>query len=347
MIQSLTIRGPYSQNHIPPLPAISPFLMSTDDSSDSETPDTPPSPTYGTPFTEMTLFEYSSSDHFTLDDSSRYSSSSSSSESSSDPSSDDLSDSSSKISIPKHISGMKTYSYLLFNCPSRKRSRSPTASIPLSLHIPGALSFAHADLFPSPKRIRSPESAMDLEVSSAKGFEPSRYRGTDLDNDERSDGIDIDPEIQAEIDKCIAYANALRVRGIDARVVVKAVDREEIEIVSYDTLGDLVQKFHNHTEEILVHHVQAIESVQRDKGYKIVATGQKIVDMMERIRELERDNRRLRDMMDVTSQRVTQSQRKELHVQREMRQIRRFRFYDCMRIARLDLCASRLSLLYI
>ncbi|GKG53376.1 hypothetical protein Tco_0552644, partial [Tanacetum coccineum] len=59
----------------------------------------------------------------------------------------------------------------------------------------------------------------------------SRYRGTDLDNDERSDGIDIDPEIQAEIDKCIAYANALRVRGIDARVVVKAVDREEIEIV--------------------------------------------------------------------------------------------------------------------
>ncbi|GJY06636.1 hypothetical protein Tco_0373690 [Tanacetum coccineum] len=44
----------------------------------------------------------------------------------------------------------------------------------------------------------------------------------------RSDGIYIDLEIQAEIDECIAYADALRDRGIDARVVVKAIDREEI-----------------------------------------------------------------------------------------------------------------------
>ncbi|GKG34278.1 hypothetical protein Tco_0436974 [Tanacetum coccineum] len=41
-----------SSDHIPPLPATSPFLSSIDDSSDS---DTPPSPTYGTPFTDTTL----------------------------------------------------------------------------------------------------------------------------------------------------------------------------------------------------------------------------------------------------------------------------------------------------
>ncbi|GJV68493.1 putative reverse transcriptase domain-containing protein [Tanacetum coccineum] len=40
---------------------------------------------------------------------------------------------------------------------------------------------------------------------------------------------DIDPEIQAEIDKCFAYTNALRDRGIDARVIVEAVDRKESE----------------------------------------------------------------------------------------------------------------------
>ncbi|GKD83245.1 hypothetical protein Tco_1350084, partial [Tanacetum coccineum] len=40
---------------IPPLPTTSPFLSSTDDSSDSDIPDTPPSPTYDTPFTETTL----------------------------------------------------------------------------------------------------------------------------------------------------------------------------------------------------------------------------------------------------------------------------------------------------
>ncbi|GJY51229.1 hypothetical protein Tco_0442076, partial [Tanacetum coccineum] len=57
--------------------------------------------------------------------------------------------------------------------------------------------------------------------------------------------------------------------------------------------------------------------------------------MLERIGELERDNRRLRDMMDVASQKVIRSQRRELRVQREMRQIWHFRFYDRMRIARL------------
>ncbi|GJR48737.1 putative reverse transcriptase domain-containing protein [Tanacetum coccineum] len=73
----------------------------------------------------------------------------------------------------------------------------------------------------------------------------------------------------------------------------------------------------------------------------IVATGQQSADMLERIGELEWDNRRLRDMMDVASQRVARSQRRELRVQREMRQIWRFRFYDRMRIARLEACARR------
>ncbi|GJW16866.1 hypothetical protein Tco_0024302 [Tanacetum coccineum] len=44
-----------SSDHIPPLPATLPFLSSIDDSSDSDIPDTPSSPTYGTPFTETTL----------------------------------------------------------------------------------------------------------------------------------------------------------------------------------------------------------------------------------------------------------------------------------------------------
>nr|GEZ31558.1 hypothetical protein [Tanacetum cinerariifolium] len=173
------------------------------------------------------LVDYSSLDQFALDDylrdSSSSSASSSSSETSSDPSSDDLFDSSSDHSLLAPSSGMRPSHHLRslvpsfprssaaisnrlsydssFASPSHKRSRSLAASVPLSLPIPGALSSARADLLPSPKRIRSLEN----------------------------DVIDIDPEIHAKIDECIAYANALRVRGIDARVVVEAVDREEIE----------------------------------------------------------------------------------------------------------------------
>ncbi|GJY47116.1 hypothetical protein Tco_0436179 [Tanacetum coccineum] len=97
------------------------------------------------------------------------------------------------------------------------------------LHLPLEHCLMHVMIFTI---IRSPKSATDLEDSSAKGFELSRYRGTDLEIDVdvvRSDGIDIDHEIQAEIDECIVYVDALRVRGIDARVVVEAVDQKETE----------------------------------------------------------------------------------------------------------------------
>ncbi|GKF96881.1 hypothetical protein Tco_0292702, partial [Tanacetum coccineum] len=183
----------------------------------------------------------------------------------------------------------------------------------------------------------------------------------------------IDPKIQAEIDECFAYADALRDRGVDARVVVEAIDREEIETgirgpvkvrvdrvthpvvvddvlepaqkevveVTYKTLGDLVQRFYDHTEEILVRRVQVIKSVQRDQVHRIVAIGQQSAKMLERIGELEWDNRGLRYMMDVVSQRVVRSRRRELRVQREIRQIQRFRFYDRMRIVRLEACARR------
>ncbi|GJX78446.1 hypothetical protein Tco_0326595 [Tanacetum coccineum] len=48
-------------------------------------------------------------------------------------------------------------------------------------------------------------------------------------SDEPHFRADSDPEVQAEIDECFAYADALRDRGIEARVVVEAIDRDETE----------------------------------------------------------------------------------------------------------------------
>ncbi|GJY06635.1 hypothetical protein Tco_0373689 [Tanacetum coccineum] len=64
--------------------------------------------------------------------------------------------------------------------PSCKRSRSPAASVPLSLPTLGALSYARADILPSPKRIRSLETAMDLEGCSEDSFEPYVPKETGL-----------------------------------------------------------------------------------------------------------------------------------------------------------------------
>ncbi|GJY30561.1 putative reverse transcriptase domain-containing protein [Tanacetum coccineum] len=102
---------------------------------------------------------------------------------------------------------------------------------------------------------------------------------------------DSDPEIQAEIDECFAYADALRDRGIEARVVVEAIDRDETETgvrgpvevrvervthlvpedipepaqegaveVTYETLGDLVQSWRAITGGLKAPRVLSAES---------------------------------------------------------------------------------------
>ncbi|GJT63879.1 hypothetical protein Tco_1015359 [Tanacetum coccineum] len=401
-----------SSDHIPPLPDISPFLSSDDDTTDSDTPDTPSSPTHDTPLTEITAstqrspiiprrrvmllspgqpishgrpYRYHlngpvhmmtvrkrvgplpthrlavrhSADHSSLD---------SSSEASSDFHSDASSDSSSRHLLSDHsspdLSGTSAG-------PSRKRRRSPMTSVPALSPVSGALSPVRADLIPSLKRVKDSGYSTDVEVDPRETSlrDDAIVRVSDEPHLEQ----DSDPEIQAEIDECFAYADALRDRGIDARVVVEAIDRDETETgvrgpvevrvervthpvmpedipepaqegaveVTYETLGDLVQRFHDHTQAIPVHRIQTIEGVQREQGHRIVGVESAVIALTERIAELERDNRRLRGTMSVESQRVDRLQRGMSRMQRELRQMRRLRFYDRVRVGRLEACARK------
>ncbi|GKF10514.1 hypothetical protein Tco_0048440 [Tanacetum coccineum] len=196
--------------------------------------------------------DYSSSDLFTSHDSL---------ETSLDSSSDELSDSSSGHSSLDHSSlalpsGMRSSHQLCSSAssiphpstatterpshpssasPSRNKSRSPTTFVPISSHILRALSPACVDLLPPPKRIRSFDSVTYLEDCLDESFESSLPNETSLrddvvvrGSDEPYSEPDIGPEIQVEIDECIAYADALRAEGIDDRVVVDIVVREEV-----------------------------------------------------------------------------------------------------------------------
>nr|GEW01944.1 hypothetical protein [Tanacetum cinerariifolium] len=187
-----------SSGHIPPLPDFSPFLSSDDDTTNSDTPDTPPSPTHDIPFTEIT--------------------------------------SSTKRSpiIPRRRTSSTG--------PSRKRRRSPMTSVPALPLVFEALSPVHADLIPSPKRVRDISYLEDVEVT-------------------------------------------------------------------YETLGDLVQRFHDHTQAIPVHRIQAIAGVQRDQGHRIDGVESAVTALTERVAELERDNKRIRGTMSVESQKVDRLQR--------------------------------------
>ncbi|GJY43232.1 hypothetical protein Tco_0431445 [Tanacetum coccineum] len=313
------------------------------------------------------LSDYSSSDQFTSDDSSRDSPSDSLLETSSDSHSN-----TSSYSYSRHSSSC--YAISDYPCdlpsatavePSCKRHSSPTSLVPVVSPVHGALSPVYADLLPPRKRIREFGSVTDVEDS----YEP--YTDPDVDSD-----------IQADIDACIAFANDLRARGTNVRVVVETVAEEEVESsakgivevevdqrvgpvidddvcesvredvpdhvtadetveVTHETLGDLIQRFHDHTMEIPAHRIQVIENAQREQGHRIVTTSQQCAAMSERISTLERDNMRLRGMLDVKRQRVVRLQCSMSRVQRDLMQIRRFRFYDRVRLGRLEAYARR------
>ncbi|GJV35389.1 hypothetical protein Tco_1407866 [Tanacetum coccineum] len=322
-----------SSDHIPSLPAISPFLSSSNDTTNSDTPDTPPSPTHGTPFTEITASTPRSPviprrrvmilapDYFSPDDSARDSSSDSSSEASSDFHSDASSDSSLRHSLSDHSSPDLPSTSA---GPSRKRHRSPMTSIHALPPVFGALSPVRADLIPSPKRVRDSGYLANVEADSRETSlrDDVIVRGSDEPYLEQ----DIDPEIQAEINECIAYADALRDKGIDARVIVETVDQEESETGTRGPIEVRVERVTHpvmpeDTPEPAQEERVVIEGVQREQGRRIVRVESAVTTLTERIAELEIDNRRLRDTVSVESQRVDRLQRGMSRMQRELRQI--------------------------
>nr|GEY01958.1 hypothetical protein [Tanacetum cinerariifolium] len=285
-----------SSGHIPPLLAVLPFLSSDDDTIDSDTPDTPPSPTHDTPFTEITASTQKIICH-TLSpsyDSNTWTAYPAWSTLAMRHSVDySSSDSLSRHSLSDHSSPDLPSTSA---GPSHKRRRSPMTSVPILPLVSRALSPVRADLIPSPKRVRDIGYLADVKVG------PRETRVKRVTHPAMPEDI---PEPTQE----------------------GAVE------VTYETLRDLVQRFHGHTKTISVHRIQVIKGIQREQGHRIVGVELAVTALTERVAELERDNRRLRGTASVESQRVDRLQR---GMQREMRQMRRFRFYYQVRVGRLE-----------
>ncbi|GKA37411.1 putative reverse transcriptase domain-containing protein [Tanacetum coccineum] len=163
---------------------------------------------------------------------------------------------------------------------------------PYRYHLNGPVHMMTAEERYHPKRVGFWFIVTDVEVD---------HRETSL-RDDAIVGVsdephleqDTDPEIQAEIDECFAYADALRDRGIDARVVVETIDRDETETgvrgpveegsveVTYETLGDLVQRFHDHTQLIQTSYT-GYEGVQREQGTGLLGVESELWLWTERI----------------------------------------------------------------
>ncbi|GKC79898.1 hypothetical protein Tco_1130672 [Tanacetum coccineum] len=133
----------------------------------------------------------------------------------SDSSSETLSDSHSNTSIDSS-SSQSSLGHAISNSP---------CDLPVATFVGSSRKRLHADLSPPPKRIRDSDLVTDLEVSSEDGYEPYIPRevglGVDVEDSYKPyTEPDVDFDIQADIDECIAYADAIRARGTDDRDVV-------------------------------------------------------------------------------------------------------------------------------
>nr|GFC44332.1 hypothetical protein [Tanacetum cinerariifolium] len=102
--------------------------------------------------------------------------------------------------------------------PSRKRCRSPTALVSIASPVRKALSLVRTDLSPPRKRITDFDSVTDLEVSLEEGYVSYVPREVGLrvdveDSYEPYTELDINPDVQADIDACIAFFDDIRARG--------------------------------------------------------------------------------------------------------------------------------------
>nr|GEW25174.1 hypothetical protein [Tanacetum cinerariifolium] len=145
--------------------------------------------------------------------------------------------------------------------PSRNRCRSLTSSVLVVFLVRGALSPVRADLSPPPKRIRDSDSVTNLEVSLEDGYEPYIHREGMDDRDVVETTFTKEVEssmrgtIEAEVDPRVGPVVDYDVRESVREDVFDHVIADGAIEVTYKTLGDLVQRFHDHVVEIAVHRI--------------------------------------------------------------------------------------------
>nr|GEZ88401.1 hypothetical protein [Tanacetum cinerariifolium] len=204
--------------------------------------------------------DYSSSDHFTSDDSSRESSSETSSEFHSDTSPD-----------------------------SSLRHSSSASS------IPRALSYVPFDLLSPRKRIKDYDFVTDFDVSSKEGYVPyvPKQIGLAVDVGDSYEPYTpgIDPDVKEDIDACIAFTDDIAARGTYARrpsLVREGRLRLGLIRVTHLVVSD------DAAEPVREDYPDLVCAVGYLEGHRIVVTSQQSAAMSEMISTLERDNMRLR-----------------------------------------------------
>ncbi|GJR55968.1 hypothetical protein Tco_1406489 [Tanacetum coccineum] len=189
---------------------------------------------------------------------------------------------------------------------------------------------------PSRKRCRSPAATMSSSIHATRALVPSH-----IEADATADKVAVDRDVKAGVDAGI---------GMEVDVGVDVEDGVEDEVESSDKgtieVGVDVVAGIDIPDGMLMPDVverleQDIETGQRELEARSLIDGGERASLLEQVASLEKSNARLRGTMMMERARADRFWRRMSFMESELRQIRRFHYYDRMRFRRLETFAAR------
>ncbi|GJV78139.1 putative reverse transcriptase domain-containing protein, partial [Tanacetum coccineum] len=163
--------------------------------------------------------------------------------------------------------------------PSRKRCRSPAATVTSPIHATRALVPSHADFLPPRKRFRdsiSPKDSVeeDIDTDVLEGIEA----------DATAIKVAVDRDVEARVDA-----------SIDMEVDVGDDVEDEVEIDErLEQVEEGLHDIYDHVIEIPLQRIEDIETGQRELESRSLIAGGERASLLEQVASLERSNVRLR-----------------------------------------------------
>ncbi|GJT17040.1 hypothetical protein Tco_0875746 [Tanacetum coccineum] len=240
------------------------------------------------------------------------------------------------------------YSFESSAGPSHKRCRFPAATVTSFIHVMRALVHSRVDLLPPRKRFRdstSPEDSVeeDIDIDVLEDIEADAtavevvVTGVDAGIDMEVDvGIDVEDEVESS-DKGTMEVRVDVATGIDI-----PDDMLMLDVVEHlEHVEEGLQDIYEHVIEIPLQRIEDIKTGQRELESRSLIAGGERASLLDQVASLERSNARLRGTMMMERARADRFRRRVSFIESELRQIRRFRYYDRMRFRRLETFAAR------
>nr|GFA77406.1 hypothetical protein [Tanacetum cinerariifolium] len=153
-------------------------------------------------------------------------------------------------------------------------------------------------------------------------------------------GVDVEDEVEDELefsDRGTIEVGVDVVAGIDIPDgMLMPGDMEHLEHVE-----EGFQDLYEHVIEISLQRIEDIEMRQRELEARSLIAGGERSSLLDQVTSLERSNARLRGTMMMKRERADRFRRRVSFMESELRQIRRFRYYDRMRYRRFKTFAAR------